>query len=162
MVAGERYHHWQIAFPGVWTDWQSNEPTGGFDAVIGNPPWDRIKFQEVEWFAARKPEIAHADTAAKRKGLIDKLKKAADPLAAQYDTAAERAAAMLRMARDGGAFPLLSGGDVNIYSLFVERALALVKPKGWWVCSLLLALHQTKRFGIFSVDFNHQSLGGVI
>jgi Eco57I restriction-modification methylase len=130
LVAGERYHNWQIAFPGVWTDWQSNEPDGGFDAVIGNPPWDRIKFQEVEWFAARKPEIAHADTAAKRKGLIDKLKKAADPLAAQYDTAAARAAAMLRMARDGGAFPLLSSGDVNIYSLFVERALALVKPKG--------------------------------
>lgn len=126
----ENYHHWQIAFPGVWTDWQSNEPTGGFDAVIGNPPWDRIKFQEVEWFAARKPEIAHADTAAKRKGLVDKLKKTGDPLAQQYDAAAARAAAMLRMARDSGAFPLLSGGDVNIYSLFVERALSLVKPNG--------------------------------
>lgn len=130
LVARERYHHWQIAFPGVWRDWESNEPTGGFDAVIGNPPWDRIKFQEVEWFAARKPEIAHADTAAKRKGLVDMLKKTGDALAAQYDAAAARAAAMLRMARDGGAFPLLSGGDVNIYSLFVERALALVKPDG--------------------------------
>ena len=29
---------------------------GGFDAVIGNPPWDRIKLQEVEWFATRAPE----------------------------------------------------------------------------------------------------------
>jgi hypothetical protein len=130
LVARERYHHWQIAFPGVWSDWESNEPTGGFDAVIGNPPWDRIKFQEVEWFAARKPAIAHADTQAKRKGLVEKLKKTGDALAVQYDAAAARAAAMLRMARDGGAFPLLSGGDVNIYSLFVERALALVKPNG--------------------------------
>jgi hypothetical protein len=130
LVAGERYHHWQIAFPGVWSDWESNEPTGGFDAVIGNPPWDRIKFQEVEWFAARKPEIAHADTAARRKGMIERLKASGDGLAAQYDAAAERAAAMLRMARDGGAYPLLSGGDVNIYSLFVEQALALVKPEG--------------------------------
>ena len=130
LVARERYHHWQIAFPGVWSDWESNEPSGGFDAVIGNPPWDRIKFQEVEWFAARKPEIAHADTQAKRKRLVEKLKKTGDALAVQYDAAAARAAAMLRMARDGGAFPLLSRGDVNIYSLFVERALALVKPKG--------------------------------
>ncbi len=126
----QNFMTWQVAFPGVWNEWESNEPDGGFDAVIGNPPWDRIKFQEVEWFAARKPEIAHADTAAKRKGLVDKLKKSGADLATQYDAAAARAAAMLRMARDGGAYPLLSGGDVNIYSLFVERALALVKPNG--------------------------------
>jgi hypothetical protein len=130
LVAEERFHHWQIAFPGVWSEWESKEPLGGFDAVIGNPPWDRIKFQEVEWFAARKPEIAHADTAAKRKALIDRLKKAGDPLAAQYDLALARADAMARMARDCGAYPLLSGGDINIYSLFVERALSLVKPTG--------------------------------
>lgn len=130
LANSESFLSWQIAFPGVWGEWESNEPSGGFDAVIGNPPWDRLKFQEVEWFSARRPEIAHADTAAKRKGLIDALKKAGDPLAKQYDSAVARADAMLRMARDGGAYPLLSGGDVNIYSLFVERALSLIKPAG--------------------------------
>jgi hypothetical protein len=54
----ERFLHWEVAFPGVWADWESAEPKGGFDAVIGNPPWDRLKMQEVEWFAARKAEIA--------------------------------------------------------------------------------------------------------
>ena len=34
------------------------------------------------------------------------------------------------MARDGGDYPLLSGGDVNLYSLFVERAMTLVRPDG--------------------------------
>ena len=34
------------------------------------------------------------------------------------------------MARDCGDYPLLSGGDMNIYSLFVERAMTLVKPTG--------------------------------
>ena len=34
------------------------------------------------------------------------------------------------MARGCGDYPLLSGGDMNIYSLFVERATALVKPTG--------------------------------
>ena len=47
--------HWEVAFPGVWRNWQSFRPEGGFDAVIGNPPWDRIKLQEVEWFATRDP-----------------------------------------------------------------------------------------------------------
>ena len=42
-------------YPGVWRRWQDEQPVGGFDAVIGNPPWDRIKLQEVEWFATRAP-----------------------------------------------------------------------------------------------------------
>ena len=47
----EDFLHWEVAFPGVWHRWQESRPQGGFDAVIGNPPWDRIKQQEVEWFA---------------------------------------------------------------------------------------------------------------
>ena len=39
----ERFLHWEAAFPGVWHDWQDVRPQGGFDAVIGNPPWDRIE-----------------------------------------------------------------------------------------------------------------------
>ena len=49
----EGFLHWEVAFPGVWRRWQESRPQGGFDAVIGNPPWDRIKLQEVEWFATR-------------------------------------------------------------------------------------------------------------
>ena len=37
----ERFLHWQAAFPGVWTEWESIDPRGGFDAVIGNPPYVR-------------------------------------------------------------------------------------------------------------------------
>ena len=29
-----------------------------------------------------------------------------------------------------GDYPLLGGGDINLYSSFVERALRLVKPDG--------------------------------
>ncbi len=66
----ERFLHWQVAFPGVWQGWQDASPSGGFDAVIGNPPWDRIKLQEVEWFASRRPELALAPTAAARRAGI--------------------------------------------------------------------------------------------
>ena len=66
----ERYSffHWQVAFPDVFRvpdDLQAaaNEQTGwdgGFDCVLGNPPWERIKIQEKEWFAERVPKIANA------------------------------------------------------------------------------------------------------
>ena len=130
LVAEERFLNWQAAFPGVWSEWKSAELHGGFDVVIGNPPWDRMKLQQVEWFAARRREIALARRASDRKRMIADLCKAADPLADDYAAAGERVAAAIRMARTCGDYPLLSGGDVNLYSLFVERALALVKPDG--------------------------------
>ena len=130
LVASERFLNWQVAFPGVWSDWEASELTGGFDAVIGNPPWDRMKLQQVEWFASRRREIAIAPRAADRKRMIAELQKAADPLAGDFRLASERAAAGARVARGSGDYPLLARGDLNLYSLFVERAMTLVKPDG--------------------------------
>ena len=128
--AEERFLNWQVAFPGVWSDWQHPERRGGFDAVIGNPPWDRIKLQQVEWFAARRPAIAHSQRTADRKRMIAALQQNSDPLAAEFELANHRAASTARMARTCGDYPFLSKGDINLYSLFVERAMALVKPDG--------------------------------
>lgn len=130
LIVEEHFLNWQVAFPGVWSDWEDEELNGGFDAVIGNPPWDRMKLQQVEWFAARRPEIARAQRAADRQRMINALVTAGDPLAADFAKANERAEAAVRVARRGGVYPLLSGGDVNIYSLFVERAMSLVRPEG--------------------------------
>ena len=130
LAASERFLNWQVAFPGVWSDWEAKELTGGFDAVIGNPPWDRMKLQQVEWFAARRPEIAMAPRAADRKRMIAELEKAEDPLAEDFRLASERAAAGARVARTSGDYPLLARGDLNLYSLFVERAMTLVRPDG--------------------------------
>ncbi len=35
------FFHWEVGFPNVWSNLGSTEPTGGFDAVIGNPPYVR-------------------------------------------------------------------------------------------------------------------------
>ena len=126
----ERFLHWEAAFPGVWKYWTNARSEGGFDAIIGNPPWDRIKLQEVEWFAARDPELAHAPTAAARKKEIERLRAEGDPMASAFDEAKERADVLGRLIRTSGEYPLLGGGDINLYSLFVERAMNLVKPGG--------------------------------
>ena len=126
----EAFLHWQAAFPGVWRHWQNRRPEGGFDAVIGNPPWDRIKLQEVEWFATRAREIALAPTAAARRAAIRRLRDRTEPLAVDFDAAKERADQLGRMVRASRSFPLLGGGDINLYSLFVERAMSLVTPDG--------------------------------
>ncbi|WP_127966741.1 Eco57I restriction-modification methylase domain-containing protein [Agrobacterium sp. RS6] len=124
------FFNWQVAFPGVWDDWEAEGLTGGFDAVIGNPPWDRMKLQQVEWFASRRLEIARTARASDRARMIADLEAADDPLALDYSVASRRAETAVRVARDGGDYPLLSGGDINLYSLFVERAMRLVRRDG--------------------------------
>ncbi|MDR3087523.1 MAG: hypothetical protein LBU45_06185, partial [Azoarcus sp.] len=123
----ENFFHWQTFFPDVFS---SNSGRGGFDIVIGNPPWDRIKLQEVEWFAERSLEIAKEPRAADRKTRIAALQKKKAPLWKEYQDAMECAEANTRVLAKGGDFPLLGGGDVNLYSLFVERAQSLIRPDG--------------------------------
>ena len=126
----EAFLHWEVAFPGVWRGWEDVNPKGGFDAVIGNPPWDRIKLQEVEWFASRAPELALAPTAAARRTAIQGLRERGGPLADDFDAAKSRADGLGQLVRGSGHYPLLGGGDINLYSLFVERAMNLIKPNG--------------------------------
>jgi len=136
----ETFFHWWTSFPTVF----GAGSRGGFDAVIGNPPWDRIKLQEVEWFAERSPTIAAQPRAADRKRMIalagvnmtqtaTNTPPAVD-LWAQYQQAVASAEANARVVGNGklgsGDYPLLGGGDVNLYSLFVERAQALAAPDG--------------------------------
>ena len=130
IARAQRFLHWQVAFPDIWQGWDQKRSFGGFDAVIGNPPWDRMKLQEVEWFAARKPKIAKAATAAKRKAMIRQLYKTEVSLVREYTQAKWAAETATRVARKQGNYPLLSRGDINLYSLFVERAFSLISPKG--------------------------------
>jgi len=129
LVAQENFLNWEVAFPGVWRDWDRDR-SGGFDAVIGNPPWDRVKLQEKEWFGLHRPSIAEAPKTADRKKMIRQLELDGDPLFEAYTKAKNRAETASKMARSGDRFPLLSGGDTSLNSLFVEQAKKLIKPSG--------------------------------
>jgi Eco57I restriction-modification methylase len=126
-----RAFHWPLEFPDVMQ-------RGGFDVVLGNPPWERIKLQEQEFFAALSPEIAGAPN----KGARDKLIKG---LAASPEGSAERALSeafimakreaeaaseFVRVSGDnGGRFPLTGRGDVNTYALFAELFANLARQR---------------------------------
>lgn len=83
---GYRFFHWHLAFPDVFhlpdeSQVPENGQTGwngGFDVVLGNPPWDRIKLLEKEWFAERMPEIAAARNKAERQRMIDRIARSSD------------------------------------------------------------------------------------
>lgn len=121
--------HWFIEFPEVL------ERDGGFDVVVGNPPWERIKLQEQEFFAARSPLIASAPNKAERQKLIDALEDA-DPDSADgrlwrdFVLAKRTAEAASEFTRSSGRYPFTGRGDVNTYALFAEHFSRLAKPTG--------------------------------
>jgi len=121
--------HWFIEFPEIM------ERDGGFDVVIGNPPWERLKLQEQEFFAARSPAIATAPNKAERQKLIDPLEQA-DPESADgrlwrdFVFAKRTAEAASEFARSSGRYPLTGRGDVNTYALFAELFSRLAKGTG--------------------------------
>lgn len=114
--------HWPLEFPGVMQ-------RGGFDVVLGNPPWERIKLQEKEFFASRDAEIATASNKAARDRLIRAL-QASDPGTAKRrlfeefvadKRLSEATSTFVRTpSSDGGRFALTGTGDVNTYALFAE------------------------------------------
>lgn len=118
-----RFFHWHLQYPQVFAK-------GGFDVVLGNPPWERVKLQEQEFFAERSPEIANAVNAAARKRLIAALPKERPNLWAEWRAASRIAEGESLSIRQTGRYPFCGQGDVNTYSLFVENGRQLRTRKG--------------------------------
>lgn len=123
LASRHAFFHWPLEFPEVFAN-------GGFDVVLGNPPWERIKLQEQEFFAVRDQEIARAPTAAARKRLIRSLNQTNPELWEEYRHALHAAESTSRFLRGGGFYPLTGRGDINTYSVFAERMRSLLREGG--------------------------------
>ena len=117
------FFHWELAFPHVFG-------RGGFDVVLGNPPWERVKLQEKEFFAERDPDIASARNAAARKKRIAALVDTNPELWAQWVKGSRMAQGMSHFARTSGRYPLCGKGDINTYALFAEHNWQVLGPTG--------------------------------
>ncbi len=122
------FFHWELEFPQVFDE----DGSDGFDVVLGNPPWERIKLQEQEHFVD-VPEIAGAANKAAREKAIAAWRNgdaAQRARIAQFDAAKYRAEAESRFVRASERFPLTAVGDVNTYALFAEQVRTLLSPTG--------------------------------
>jgi len=133
-----QFFHWHLAFPEIFRvpgagEQAENEQqgwSGGFDVVLGNPPWERVKLQEQEFFAARSPEIAVTANAAAREKLIRALLMDDPVLSQAFHEARREAEGSSLLMRLSGRYPLCGRGDVNTYAVFAELKRSLVNPIG--------------------------------
>ena len=119
----QKFFHWPLEFPDVFK-------SGGFDCVIGNPPWEKIKLQEKEFFASRDFDIANAPTSAERKKLIEQLPSKYPSLHHEWEEVKQLADAQGQFMRESGRYQLTSKGDINTYAVFAETDRKLVSNKG--------------------------------
>lgn len=127
MAEQYQFFHLAVSFPEV-------EARGGFDVVLGNPPWERIKLQEKEWFAAIRPDIAEARNAAARKKMIAALEKDNPVLYAAYMQALRAVDGQSHFLRNSGRFPFCGRGDINLYTVFAENMRNMLNDGGRLGC----------------------------
>ncbi len=98
-AARHRFLHWPLTFPDVFSNTADSENRAiGFDAIVGNPPWEMVRGDS-------------GVDAAKAGRRVD-------------------ARQMTDFVRESGIYQVESRAHVNLYQLFVERALQLVRPGG--------------------------------
>jgi hypothetical protein len=130
--------HPHLAFPDLFTvpddvGQATNERTGwsgGVSLCAGNPPWERVKLQEKEFFAQRDSDIAAASSAAVRKRMIKATTEENPALWNEFQQASRNAEGQSHLLRSSGRFPLCGRGDVNTYTVFAEAMRDLISPTG--------------------------------
>lgn len=132
-----RFFHWHLEFPGIFTvpdDGSADAVTGwtgGFSCVVGNPPWERVKIQDKEFFGnAGRDDIEGASTASIRKKMIDQLADTDPDLYKAYLAALRQSDGTAHLLLKSGRYPFTGQGDVNTYSVFAETMRTVINPAG--------------------------------
>lgn len=113
------FFHWHLQFPQVFAK-------GGFDVVLGNPPWDEVQFEETAWFAAYDDDIAAAQNAAGRAALIAQLESTNPALFTEYRASRRVIDGTKQFVCSSGVYTVGTSGKLNTGTLFTARAATLV------------------------------------
>jgi len=118
-----RVFHWPLEFPDVMQ-------RGGFDVVLGNPPWDTMSPDYKEFFSRYDPNVRQLSPAEQR-AAYEKL--LANPtIAARWEQYCTDLYTAVHFIKSSGRYRLFSEGnlgkgDFNVYRMFVETALAATR-----------------------------------
>jgi hypothetical protein len=118
-----RAFHWPLEFPDVMQ-------RGGFDVVLGNPPWDQIEIDPETFFTTAAPEIAEAKNKAQKDRVIENIKKNRPQLYQEFESATRSIWSAQQFIHEAGRFPTSSFGRLNTAPLFIELCMDLISGHG--------------------------------
>lgn len=117
----KHFFHWCLEFPEVFEK-------GGFDCVLGNPPWEKIQVEEQPFFANRDSTISKA-TGSKRKELIKVLKQKNPILYSEFQCYKKEVELVDKFIKCSNRYTLTGNGKMNTYASFSELAYSLLSPQ---------------------------------
>ncbi|MFD6095260.1 Eco57I restriction-modification methylase domain-containing protein [Nocardiopsis flavescens] len=133
-----RFFHWHLEFPDVFTVPESEKGVaedtgwaGGFDCILGNPPWERISFNDDEFFAEKDSKILQKSTTSARKRAISEALSRGEFWADDYRSSLREVAELTHFFSSSGLYGLTARGRLTTQSLFSSRSLELVCSSGW-------------------------------
>ena len=117
------FFHWPLEFPEVFTP-----AAGGFDVIIGNPPWDKVRFEDTHHWVSRFPGL-NALAAAERVAQIDELRRRY-PLEREREEEARREAEVMQAYYKRDYELQGTYGHLDLAKLFLERTFGLAGRTG--------------------------------
>lgn len=120
-IAALRPAHLPALFPEVLL-----RDDGGFDVLIGNPPWEELMVDEPRFWARYRPGLMGRKV-QERTGIIMALREEHPELLRELED--ERATMRTVRGVLQSAFPL-GKGDVDLYKAFAWRMWRVVRPMG--------------------------------
>ena len=132
-----QFFHWYLEFPSVFqVPSEEREPDnehtglcGGFDCVLGNPPWERIQVEEKQFFAIVRPEIASARS-KDRKKMILHLEKEYPELWQAWQRACRQGLGQSHLVKNSGNYPFSGSGNINTFAVFAEGSSHVITDRG--------------------------------
>jgi hypothetical protein len=118
-----QFFHWHLAFPEVFA-------RGGFDCIVGNPPWDKIQPEEEKFFSTIRPDITNAPSAKARKELIQALPLEDPSSHSLWEAYKRKIDATCHFLRSSSILRFTGDGNLNSYRVFTERAASLISLLG--------------------------------
>ena len=119
-----RFHHWELAFADLFYGERADGSVrGGFDLVLGNPPWVKVRWEEGGVLGDYNPSFVlrrHSATeiTALRGDAFDRRPGLRDDWLAELEQA-EATQAFLNARQN---YPLLAGQQTNLYKCFLPQA----------------------------------------
>ena len=132
--------HRPVHFPAVWPEvFRAGDP--GFDCILGNPPWEKVKIERQVWWGQHLPKIRQLGVSAMN-AEIDRLEIMRPDLAADYERDQYSVASLKSLLRV--AYSGIGPGDTDLYQAFTWRNWQLAKRGGRIGIVLPRAALQTK------------------
>ncbi|MGH7665001.1 MAG: Eco57I restriction-modification methylase domain-containing protein [Gemmatimonadaceae bacterium] len=122
-LQGLRPLHFPIAFPQVFL-----RERAGFDVILGNPPWEKVKLEEHAFWARHEPGLRGLNRRDMGQRMAA-LRREREDLIAMYESELAEVSA-LRNVLASGSYPGMGTGDPDLYKAFCWRFWALVSENG--------------------------------